>query len=388
MSVVSQSAPSRPGKSIACPRLVCIVLGFLFVVDGILCAEPVARRVPAADALFQSDPRWLGGDAALSVPLGDGRILWLFGDSFLGDGSARTRDGAVMVRNSIAVQHGLDASRATVTFHWKRDDKGPSSFFPDQGETWYWPGHGIALDADRVVVFLTKVGYAPGTALGFEVLGHALAVLGNTASPAGDWSVRVFNGPLGGRFVPAAALMRDGGYLVGLAVAHDGGHDAALVRYTVKDLARGDATKAEWWNGSSWGADAAKAVVVIPDAGAEGSLHRDKRSGLYVHTATLGFGNTQIAVRTALQLTGPWSTPQAVFRPEESAQPNAFVYAAKAHPSLSADQTLLVTYVANSFDPARLFGEAGMRLYWPRFVAVSLNEILPPPTPQPAASAR
>lgn len=293
-----------------------------------------------------------------------------------------------MVRNSIAIQHGLDPSRATVTFHWGRNNKGPASFFPEQAEAWYWPGHGIALDANRVVVFLTKVGHAPDSSLGFAVLGHALAVLEKTSSAAEDWVVRVFDGPSGARFVPAAALLRDGRYVVGLAVAHDGKHDAALVRYMVTDLAMGDSTKAEWWNGSSWEANASQAAVVIPDAGAEGSLHRDERSGLYIHTATQGFGSTQIAIRTAPQLTGPWSAPQAVFRPEESDHASAFVYAAKAHPSLSTEGKLMVTYVANSFDPARLFGESGITLYWPRFVEVSLEGVLPKTTPQAAASAR
>ena len=42
-----------------------------------------AEAWPAADALFHSDPRWRGGDAAYSVPLGGDRVLWLFGDSFI-----------------------------------------------------------------------------------------------------------------------------------------------------------------------------------------------------------------------------------------------------------------------------------------------------------------
>src|SRR5215467_7748298 len=38
---------------------------------------------PEADCIFRSDPRWLGADAAFSVDLGQGRVLWLFGDSFV-----------------------------------------------------------------------------------------------------------------------------------------------------------------------------------------------------------------------------------------------------------------------------------------------------------------
>ena len=46
---------------------------------------------------------WLGGDAAYSVRLGDGRSLWLFGDTFVGKPGASDRKGAAMIANSVAL---------------------------------------------------------------------------------------------------------------------------------------------------------------------------------------------------------------------------------------------------------------------------------------------
>jgi len=46
---------------------------------------------PEADRLFHSDPHWLGADAAFSVDLGLGRVLWLFGDSFVASKPGQTR---------------------------------------------------------------------------------------------------------------------------------------------------------------------------------------------------------------------------------------------------------------------------------------------------------
>ena len=34
--------------------------------------------------LFTRFSEWTGGDATYSVPLPDGRVLWMFGDSFIG----------------------------------------------------------------------------------------------------------------------------------------------------------------------------------------------------------------------------------------------------------------------------------------------------------------
>ena len=60
----------------------------------LLAVSSLAQTVvpwPEADSLFRSDPLWLGADAAFSVDLGRGRVLWLFGDSFVASKSAETR---------------------------------------------------------------------------------------------------------------------------------------------------------------------------------------------------------------------------------------------------------------------------------------------------------
>jgi hypothetical protein len=46
----------------------------------------------------------VGGDGASSVDLGDGRILWLFGDSWIDPAGPGVRQGARMVSNSVAIQ--------------------------------------------------------------------------------------------------------------------------------------------------------------------------------------------------------------------------------------------------------------------------------------------
>ena len=70
--------------------------------------ETSAQRDEEADALFHQDPRWLGGDAAYSIDLGDDRTLWLFGDSFIATSPALTRRESTLVRNSVAVMTGRD----------------------------------------------------------------------------------------------------------------------------------------------------------------------------------------------------------------------------------------------------------------------------------------
>ena len=114
-----------------------------------------------ADRLFHSDPRWLGGDAAFSVDLGLGRVLWLFGDSFVGSKSGQTRRQSQMARNTVAIQTGYDPSTASIKFYWKA--QGSGSFFADEGQNWFWPSHGVRI-GERLLLFynIVKPSSTPG----------------------------------------------------------------------------------------------------------------------------------------------------------------------------------------------------------------------------------
>lgn len=374
------------------PTLLLALCGSALVAQG--CrhhdAKPVpgtaARSLPEFDPLFHHEPHWLGADAALTIPLSDDRILWLFGDTFVATSDARLRTESHMPRNSIAIQHGRDPRSATITFHWSRDERGlPASFFPDHDERFFWPGHGIRFENGPLVVFLYGIVSTPGVGLGFDAAGRALAVIDNPDDAPECWSMRVMDAPSDPfDAVPALAVVRDGAFVVGLATKQRGAHAGALVRYPAETLAKGSLDGEEWWAGDSRGWLPAAALgpegpsFVIDDAGAECSIHWEPRVHAFVHVASYGFGATTIGVRTAPRLTGPWSAPTIVFRPPESDTAHPFVYAAKAHPELlgPAPSDLLVTYASNSFDFAELVSADGTRrLYWPRFVSVPIEAL-------------
>lgn len=351
-------------------------------VDDRAGAGPTARQWPAGDSLFRSDPMWLGGDAALSIPLDETRTLWLFGDSFVAPGE-RNRVAATMVRNSVAIQHGRDPRASGMSFYW--GDMGaavPGSFFPEHEERWYWPGHGIRLREGPLLIFLYEMAATPGRDLGFATTGYAVAVIDEPDAPPDQWRPRIFAAPAGGfDAVPATAVVQDGAYIVAVAIRQRGTHAGALARFPALELAAGRLDGVEWWAGDAHGWLAESALgpdgpsFVLDDAGAECSLHYDEHSGQYIHVASYGFGATTIGVRTAPALTGPWTAPRMIYRPPESDDSRAFVYAAKGHPHLVGPEAgaLLVTYAANSLEFSDLLTRHGEHhLYWPRFVALRL----------------
>ena len=341
-------------------------------------APAKAEAYPDAERLFHQNPDWLGGDAALSIPLSSDRTLWLFGDSFVATTPAHLRREAIMVRNTIAVQTGRDPRTAAMAFAWNTERGTPSAFFPSGATEWYWPGHGIRLAEGPLVVFLFRLAPTPGEGLGFRATGYAVAVIDNPDDAPSTWRPRITDAPaVPFDAIPATAVVRDGEHIVAVAIRDQGTHAAALARYPVAALAKGDVASGEWWAGEPKGWVRADRLgpdgptLVIEDAGAECSLHWEKRLKRFVHVATYGFGATEIGVRTAPALTGPWTAPRIAYRPPESDGPRPFVYAAKAHPELDgpSPDDLLITYATNSFDFAELVSPEGQRrLYWPRVV--------------------
>ncbi|MFM7221979.1 MAG: hypothetical protein ACKO03_00955 [Bacteroidota bacterium] len=70
--------------------------------------QPIVKQM--TESPFSHHSYWKGGDGAGSIDLGRGRVLWLFGDSFIGDQYAISRNGASLINNSIAIQQGDESA--------------------------------------------------------------------------------------------------------------------------------------------------------------------------------------------------------------------------------------------------------------------------------------
>lgn len=318
---------------------------------------------PEADALFHSDPRWLGGDAAYTVELAPGRILWLFGDSFIAKTDAHVRSQSTFVRNSIAIQSGTDPTTAKIEFFWHAAvDAGPApspatSFFPEDGTHWFWPVHGTRIPGGELVLFLGELERADG-GLGFATVGTRLARIANPDDEPMKWRVSLRKLPSDGRSHGIGVVAVDG-YLHSLTTKKGAFfHDVELERWKLDALD----TESAFWNGEAFGPE--KTSVPVWGGGAPEFITAPYCNE-WLTVESVGFGATDITVRRAKALAGPWTDAVPVFRPEESRRANPFVYAGKLHPELTGAD-LVATYAANSFDFAEVIRDA--TLYYPRFV--------------------
>lgn len=324
---------------------------------------------PEAEQAFRQHPRWRGGDAMISAQVG-GEAWWLFGDSFIAK-PGQGRAGSRMVRSSVGWS-SLSLTDEPLEFAWggrAAEEPARDWFDHDQGQDrWCWPAALIHFeDHDKAALaFVTLLRKAEG-GLGFALDGWGVAY-GRLAGGG----VRSLPRPAFDPTVSVSAACFELGWVVAL-VRSGPKHQGLLARWRPWGLL--DRAPPEWWDGRRWHKDATP-VVVMDDAGPESSLHYEPRLRCWMHVASRGFGATTIAVRTAPRVTGPWSEPIDVYTPPESRGPKPFVYAAKAHPHLTAPREweLVLVYATNSFDFKDLFTPEGQReLYWPRVVRLDLE---------------
>ncbi len=329
------------------------------------CTGPAPRVTaenwPEADALFHSDPRWLGADGAYSVDLGRGRFLWLFGDTFLAREPGGTSSDALFLRNTLAVQTGPDPSRAFMEFSWGVDENGaPRSFVPEDGEDWFWPGGGARV-GEALVIFYARIQTPSGDPSGFEAVDWRALVVDDPDDDPSDWVVHDAKlPPHRGDIRPGAAVLVADDHLYGYAETGDSTHDVYVSRWTTTNAAAGDLSSPEWWCGGEWSTSCADGpAVVMPEAASELSVQGGGTLAPYIAVESEGYGATTLALRTAPALEGPWSDPESFFRPPESRDGETNVYAGKGHPGLGGAD-LVATYVAAD-------------LYYPRFVRVNIR---------------
>jgi hypothetical protein len=366
---------SRPGVLALCLALA--AAGLRADPPAVVMAEPL----PGWDAKFRRSDGWVGADGAYSVPVGETRTVWLFSDTWVGSVRGGKRTGVVLVNNTIGVQDG-HGDAAKVTFAIKRDAAGkPSAIFvPPDGRGFFWPHAGLCLDG-TLYVFLIQVEHTKGSgAFAFKLVGQWLGAVENPGDDPTAWKVSYSKLPFAefaaGRTVSfGAAVLRAGDQVYVYGFEERPGKPFRVKRMVLARVPADKLADFEAWRfytGGEWKADAKELTALAGGLAAEFSVSYvpglKKFAAVYTE---LGLSD-RIVGRFADAPEGPWSDPVLLYRcPEMKRDKKVFTYAAKAHPHLSGERDLVISYCTNSFDLAPVINDA--TLYWPTFVRVALK---------------
>ncbi len=354
-------------------------------------------------ARYGDDPAraddWTGGDGTHSVRLPDGRVLWLFSDTFLGQVHAPPnpagqphpwRDAnAPMVRNSALVMSRSGTLQRTL----------PAPLFADPGpQQWRWPvaarveprSPGSQERVVRVLLWSRMTGQGPwifGVPMATEVATLSLPDLRVEGIVKVSDQQRVAD--------PEKRV------LYGTTTVEDerwtyvfGGTDAqAASRPTshahVARVPHGRLAEAgawEYWDGEGWGRESASRAV-LGNGGHKGvgsafTVVRDKGTYVLFTMAAGAEGLTDVTSYWACSPTGPWHGPAKAFEaplPKDgAARQDTAAYNPQVHPALGGDGRVVLSYDVNWLDPVPASAQANVNrnvsLYRPRFVSLRLAE--------------
>ncbi|MGV9564478.1 hypothetical protein [Streptomyces sp. NPDC003480] len=336
---------------------------------------------------------WTGGDGTHSVRLPDGRVLWLFSDTYLGPvhgppnpigESYAWRDlSTPLVRNSGVVMSRAGRLESTLA----------APLFPDPAPgQWRWPvaarveprSPGSAEQVVRVLLWTRTTGTYPwvyGVPAATEVATLSLPDL-RVESVTRILGQRQITDP-SRRVLFGTTAVADGKWTYVF-----GGDDARAAarpasRAYVARVERGrlaEPTAWRYWNGSGW-ISRPRPTAVLGDGrgiGVASAFTVVRDEGTYVlFTMAAGTpGLTTVTSYWACAPTGPWHGPGRGLRaPLPGGEVAA--YNPQAHPELSGDGRLVLSYDVNwlaaTGGAAQVNLSRNVSLYRPRFEVLRLS---------------
>ena len=358
-----------------------LLLAVLLIIGRTAFAEEprLAQKDLVMTRFFQQTNGWSAGDVAASVPLSDGRILWLFGDSYVNqfDPASGTLPCLFNAHNAVLVQNTNLPSRPQTLANFNDNDK---SFFrvpdaaPGEFRPYFWPNAGFQA-GNTIFVFLVEIQKTPeGGMWGFKPIGQYLAkmtfpelqVTGFVKLPA-----------LNGIFFGSGFVKDDqGGFVYAYGNKQNSiASDVFVARFPVNN------TETEWtfWDGSKWNTNVTNAVVVAHGASTSVNVCQVKNKFLLV-TSEFSVACDQgsaIYVSTSDRPTGPFSERRNIFNVEDRVNGHRpFFYSAVPHPELVDEKDeLLITYCINGYEPCVptcVDGRMNPNYYRPRAIRFSL----------------
>ncbi|WP_231605698.1 fibronectin type III domain-containing protein, partial [Micromonospora sp. HK10] len=319
---------------------------------------------------------WTGGDSTASVALPDGRVAWLFSDTFLGTVNADgTRPANTpMVNNTLVVQD--TGTNLVATRHGGTASSPTALVIPTDPDEYYWVADGL-VEAGAMKVLYNSYHRTGEGNLDYEITGTALA----TFTLPGLTLSGVVKLPLGATIGWGSALLEAGGYTYIYGTSN--GQAGTKFGHVARVPSGGLGGAWQFWTGTTWSSQEADAGVLLSGVGTAYGVQQVGSEFVLITQDTNLIFDPQVFAYTAPTPTGPFSGPVPLLvAPEVQPGGAKLIYDARVHPELARSGKLLVSYNLNSLNDADNFADA--RLYRPRFVEFDWPRPVKDPSTLPA----
>jgi len=330
---------------------------------------------PEWNQLFQKTNGWAGADVAYSIPLDTNKTVWFFGDTFVGRVVDGKRVHCRMIHSSLAIQSLGESPK----FFYPTDKKhNPESLIKSPAaHTDFWLSDGARTDRG-LFFFMQQVAWTGGGVWGFHCIGTWLGFVNNPDAPPAHWKITTKKMPFttladGEDAAFGAETLRYGGYIYNYGYANPSNSSAVknLILARVPENEADNFSAWEFFSNGHWTKNFHDLAPIFSGAPPEGSVSWQPFLNKFVFVYTDGIWGT-IVMRTADAPEGPWGPPTILYHcPEMRISKAVFCYAAKAHPELSANNELLISYASNSQALSEVLNDS--RLYCPRFIRVTFE---------------
>lgn len=304
---------------------------------------------------FKREKGHIAGDGGFSVPLSNGKVLWLMGDSHMDDYDAKTNTVPCLfqVRNAAMLQP-LNDWNSLHTATLKGNATGLKNFLKNNpvDDFFCWPGAGIQLQ-DTAYVYCSSFRNQGTGAFGFASTGNDF--LAKIKLPemtiASYKTLQNFNEMSFG-----IGFIKDS--KTGWVYVYGQKYIAPRIECDLY-LARFSANKPndawQFWDGKSWSMNVSDAKIIAAQAGVSGTFQVSKIKNKYLLLSSQLSINcdsgTEIYSAVSDYPGGPFSEKKLIYSiPDRKEGHSPFFYAAIAHPEyINAKNELLVTYAINGY---------------------------------------
>jgi len=335
------------------------------------------------DNLFvPQDTGWQGGDAAHSIKLNDNRVLWLFGDTFIGKNDYGQRKVLFPhINNSLAITKKINESNIDLKFYWKNKDGSPSSFFPSLNKTpdiYYWPTNGLLIKENLIILCFSIQGNFDGKYLDFwSTVGTNMIIVSNPKDDPNDWETEYVELGIGNnQFGIHSGLYFDDPYIYFLGYKKDApnGNHAILARAIFSKLIQNKSSDSiEYFceNGGEliWTQSNKNMKKLFIPGNTESSIIYLNKRKIFLCT-TYDPLESKLYLLVAKKITGPWHGPFEIFQNPDHI---SMTYAFRIHSALMDDEDSLVCSYITSPNSDMRKEYIDPKFYRPRFIRMGIR---------------